>query len=241
MATKPIQTQQDTIADGKHVAAATRRSWADFKRANSGRKLPLLAETELKELERNLVAAEKAVGGQATQRTGKKASTAAEVEARGKLHGLLVDLRDNVKLTFRGKPELARAFGFGQRISKQQTPSLLSAAGLALESYEKATLRKQVAEAGVSTATMKQIAKARDALASADTAQRDEQAIGKGKTTSAAALLGDVRKSVVHIRKVVGLIYRGQPEKRREFESTLPRRVPKKRPPKTPAGSATPK
>jgi hypothetical protein len=239
MPTKPMQTQQDIIADGKHVVLATRSNWGDFKKANAGRTVPLLAEAEVAQLEKDIAAAEKGVGAQETIRAGKQAATEREVAARARLYELLVEVRDNVKLSFRKDDALARAFAHGRRLNKGQTPGLLAAAALVIESYEEAALRKRVAEAGVTAAKIKEITRARDALGSADTAQRAAQATGKGKTEGMAALLRGIRATVTHIRKVRDFIYRGQPEKRREFDSTLPRRAPRKRKPQDPPGTAS--
>ncbi len=93
-------------------------------------------------------------------------ATGAEVKAREKVHDLVVEIRDDVKLGYPDDKKIANAFGAGTKLGKLVTDPLLAAANAVIGAYESEDddLAKRAKAAGVTAARINQLKKARDAL-----------------------------------------------------------------------------
>ncbi len=237
MATKPMQKEQDIIADGRHVLARTKEHLAALKKADAERKAKLLSDSFLKTYESNLSSAEKAIGGLAVRKESVKSATRTEEQLRAELFDALTEIRDEVKLAHTEDQAIGRSFGVGTKLKQGSTPDLLAAAGAVIVAYDDAALRRAASEAGVTPARIKALASLRDALAGADTVQNTRLSARKGTRIDKEKLLRELKNGTAHIRKVAKLVFRKQPEIVAQFATTITRRTPKKRKPTTPTPS----
>lgn len=232
--TKASQTDTDVLADGRRVAAAARKHWDEFKQADAGKKIKLLPPEDLATFEKNIELADKAHGGQAKAKISKAAATKAEEDLRVRMYKALDGIRGDVGLAYENDKALGKSFGVGGNFSATSTPKLLAAGGLVLASYEDAAMQKAAQDAGVTQKRIDELVKLRTLLTSADTTQNTTLTDSKGKTVSKRAFFGEIKKTTARFRRVARHVLRDKPVKLADFASTLPRRTPKKRAPKTP-------
>jgi hypothetical protein len=114
-----------------------------------------------------------------------------EKSARAPLRAALKSIRADVAETFPDDADLQRAFGRGKNLDSDSTTILVRAAGDVAGAFE--ANPDAVKSAGVSAARIADVTKLRDALASADTAQRTEI----GARIVAASVTSTLYKSVV--------------------------------------------
>jgi hypothetical protein len=232
MATRPKQSEQDVIADARQVLARVARYRAAFTAADKGRKRKLLEPALLTRLKKNVAAASRAVGAQASRANAVHQATGKEVRARALLFDAVTSIRDDVKLAWDGdasKRGVARAFGVGRRLNLKSTPSLLAAASAIDAAYADSNNAKAASAAGVKPARIKQLARLASTLAAADDAQSAGIAGRRSATANKNALLRSIRADVAHIRQAAARVFKGQKAVLKEFRPTTPRVKPKPR------------
>lgn len=235
MGTKPKQTEQDILADARHLLERATARLSEFLAASKGRKTPYLDKAFLAGMRQQIDDVEKAIGGQVSKQSAVEAATESEVEARTAVAEALVDIRDDIKLEHGRASAMARAFGVGARISDRQTASLLKAADTIIGSFK--DHKAEAIDAGVTAARIAEVQKLRNRLAAADTTQRSHQSTKRGDTLTKAAAVARLKKTNTRVRAVATRVFRHNAKVLAEFRSTAPRRTPKKKPvpPKTPA------
>lgn len=235
MPTRPKQTEQDILADARHVLAKTEAHRAAFTSADKGKKKRILEPALVTRLRRNVALAASTLGAQSNAKKAVRRATQTEEQAREALRGAIAGIRDDVKLAYPEDRALAGAFGVGTRLAKNSTSGLLAAADAIRAAYAMPAQKAAAKDAGVTPARIRALGKLAEALSGADTEQSTGVARRKGNTTTKAALLRAVRADVAHIRKAVLRVFRQQREVIAEFKSTIARRAVKKRAAKVPA------
>lgn len=229
MPTKPKSTEQDILADARHVVAKVQAHRAAFADADKKKKVKLLEPSLVSRLKKNIARAAAAVGARSSANVAVRRATSSELDARAALFDEVATIRDDIKLTYPGDAALARAFGVCRAIPKDSTPKLLAAADAIASAYDDPAHRAAAKDAGVTPARIRKVAKLAAALADADTAQNVGMASGKRVTANKASLLRAVRADVAHIRKVAQRVFRNEKDVLAEFKSTIARRAVKKR------------
>jgi hypothetical protein len=235
MPTRPKRTEQDILADARHVLAKTEAHRAAFTAADKGKKKRILEPALVTRLRRNIALAARTLGAQVNAKKAVRRATQTEEQAREALRGAIAGIRDDVKLAYPDDRALAAAFGVGTRLAKNSTPALLAAADAIRAAYAVPAQKASAKDAGVTPARIRALGKLADALSGADTEQSTDVAKRKGNTTTKAALLRAVRADVAHIRKAVLRVFCEQRDVIAEFKSTIARRTVKKRAAKAPA------
>jgi hypothetical protein len=229
------------LADARHVLLGAQKNASKLRAADRGRSAKLFAggfDSFVSNLASSIRTTERSVGAQAVSAKGVKAATATEKGGRDALFVALVTIRDDIALSYPSDKALAEAFGVGARIARHSTPKLLAVASTVLEAYAQPVHRKAAAAAGVTPARMRQCARLRDTLASADASQNAQLSVRKGSTAGKRDALSAIARDVAHLRKVAKHVLRGDALALAAFASTRPRRVTKKRA-KPPAATAS--
>ena len=225
MATRPKQTEQDIIADGKHVVGAARDHFAEIMAADMRRKNKLLTEARLTTFESSIANLERAVGGHAVIFSSLVGATALEGQQRSQLYNLIKDIRAEVKLGNSGITKVGRAYGVGVRLNARSTPAVLNVAQRILSAWEEPEYRQAALDAGVAEESIEELRRLTESLGGADTRQKMTRGTGIGQTGMKRQLLRTVRSETAYLRRVARLVFRNQPEVLAEFASALPRRT----------------
>jgi hypothetical protein len=230
MTTRPKMTEQNLIADGRHVAGAARRHFSVIQQVDAQREKKLLTEERLGRFELNIEALAGASGDHLTGLALQVKATVGEVALRAMLYPELRDMRTDVKLAYPKDRSIGRAYGVGLPLSPLSTATLLKVGGVAIASWQKPELRLAAESAGIDEARIARITQYMQALAVADTAQSAALAQGRGRTLTKAQLIRAVRSETAYVRAVAARVFRDDPAVLTEFASTLPRRAVKPRP-----------
>jgi hypothetical protein len=225
MTTRPKQTEQNIIADGRRVAAAVRRHIDLFTEADARREEKLLSSERLERFESYIEALDVASGNTITGSALMTQTTTTESEHRTVLYEALVDVRAEVKVAYKSNPAIGRVFGVGRALSSRSTPMLLKVGRAVLTSWQDQELRAAAERAGITAARIGEIAEQVVALGEADTAQNAALTQGRGRTLTKRQLLRVVRSETAYVREVAAVVLRRDPALLEEFASTLPRRV----------------
>lgn len=230
MTTKFKKTEQNLIADARHVAGAARRHFDVIQEVDARREEKLLTEERLTRFEGNIEAFAAASGGSITGVALQAKATISESARREVLHQVLSDVRSEVKVAYKNDRSIGRAFGVGFVLAQRSTPSLLKVGNAVLVSWRDPELRRAAERAGIDEARMGVIADQVQALSAADTAQNAMLAQRCGKTLTKRQLLREVRSETSYLREVAAVVFRRNPAMLTEFASTQPRRAVTPRP-----------
>jgi hypothetical protein len=237
MPTRPSQTAQDILNDARDVLKAARANLAGFQAADKGKKVKSLDAALLTRLEKNITAGRAASGNVSAGKAAVRAATSSEVAARQKLYGLIIGIRDDIKLAYPADKSIGKAFGVGTKVRDHITKDLLDTADSIAASFG-SEFTKQAKDAGVTAARIAQLGKARDALDAADGAQATKIGARKGSAATKTSTLDAIKTDVARIRAVAKIVFKGKPTQLAAFTSRLSRHAVKKRAPKN--ASATP-
>lgn len=231
------------LDDARHLSGVTRKHLKEFASADKGKKKVRVSAGFLDALDSKINAVAKAAASVASTRTHKEIVTASEVKARAPLAEALIELRDDVATIHEDDKAVQRAFGVGSRIDKSSTPILLKLASDILHVVENnKVLAAAAKEAGVDATRIKQLRKAHDTLAKAQSDQVSAIAGSRLDGVDKRALTRAIQKDVTFIHKVAAIIFRKNPKALKEFASTLPKHKVRARakaaPPTKPALSA---
>jgi hypothetical protein len=229
MPTRPKKTEQNVIADARHVAGAARRHFDVIEQVDARREKKLLTEERLVRFEANIEALAGASGGSVTGLALQAKATGSEAALRSVLYPELRDVRAGIKLTYTEDAGIGRAYGVGLQLSPLSTPSLLRVGRAVLSSWKNPELRAAAERAGIDAARMSVLAEYVEALTTADTAQNAALAQGRGRTLTKAQLNRAVRSETAYVRQVAALVFREHPAVMTEFASTQPRHAVKPR------------
>lgn len=224
MATRPRQTEQDIIADGKIVAGATRTRFGEIVAADARRKTPFLPETRLVSFEDAVARFERMVGGQNVATGGRLGATLVESEERVQVYALLQEIRDEVNVSNLSDPSIGRTFGVGLKLSPRSTPKVLAVGHGILSAWEKAEYRQAAIDAGVDEERIEELRLRTQALGDANTRHGLMHGAAVGQTKSKQRLMRQVRSETAYFRRVAKVVFRRQPEALALFASVQPRR-----------------
>jgi hypothetical protein len=238
MGTRARGTLWDIQQDGDQVLSkfGLSRVQAALKKANKGRKVPLLPPGLIKALRKDLADFTLRIGGQQTIQAKKKAATVTEQKTREALAAACIPVRDAITLTPGVSAQNAAAFGRGRRLKKDSTASVLAFATAILDAAKTSAGKVALRDAGIGPAVLKDIADKRNALQAASTAQSTTVGTGREATAETQRLARAVRAGTAGIRKVMRFVLADQPALFKQFASTIARAAPKKRP--APPGNA---
>jgi hypothetical protein len=225
MATRPKQTDQDIIADGKLVAGATRTRFGEIAAADARRKTPFLPETRLSAFEDMVSRFERMVGGQTVAASDRIGATASEEGERAQVYALVQEIRDEVTLGHPKDPGIGHAFGVGAKLSPQSTPRVLTAAQGILSAWEKPEYRQAAIDAGVSEERMETLRSHTEALGAANVSQGLAHGAAVGQTQTKQQLRRMVRSEATYLRRVAKVVFRRQPEVLSLFANVQPRQA----------------
>lgn len=226
MATRPKLTEQNIVADGRHVAAAARRNLDAIQAFDAERERKLLTEERIIRFELRIEGLGAVTGIGLTGSGIKTQAANSEAEHREALYKELGDLRALLGVSYRtADPGVCRAFGTGFDISPRSTPTLLTAGRAVVSSWKELRLRTAAEAAGIEEAEVSRIAQLVQSLGEADTARNEALTKGRGRTLSKAELVRAVRAETTYVRQVAAVVFRGNPVLLTEFESTLPRQA----------------
>lgn len=230
MTTRPKKTEQNVIADARHVADAARRYFAVIQEMDARREEKLLTEERLARFEANIEDFVAASGGSITGLALQAGATLSESARREVLYEVLGKVRAEVKVAYKRNRAIGRAFGVGLVLEQGSTPSLLKVGNVVLASWREPELRLAAERAGIDADRMGVIADQVEALSAAGTAQGAMLAKGRGRTLTKRQLLREVRSETSYLREVAAVVFRRNPVVLTEFASTQPRRAVTPRP-----------
>jgi len=226
MATRPKLTEQNVAAEGRHVAAATRRNMDAFQEVDARREKKLLTEEFLTRFELRIEGLDAATGGGVTGSAIKTKATTAEAAFREELYRELAGFRAEIRITYeKDDPGICRAYGTGLDLTPRSTPVLLKVGQAVLSSWKEQELRAAAEAAGIEEARVSRIGQLVESLSQADTAQNEALTKGRGRTLTKAQLVRAVRADTTYVRGVAAVVFRDNPAVLTEFESTLPRQT----------------
>lgn len=229
MATRRKRTEQNILADGRHVADAARRHYDVIRQDDARREEKLLPSERLDRFESAIEALDAASGGTLTGGALQIKAADRQSARRTALYQALVEVRAEVKVTSKGNPAIGRAFGVGFALSPRSTPVLLTVGNAVLTSWQDEELRTAAERAGIDAARIGGIAAQVAALGEADTARHTALTRGHGRTLTKKQLLHTVRSETAYVRQVAAVVFRGDPVVLGEFKSTQPRYTVKHR------------
>lgn len=229
--TKPGNTEADLIKDARGVHGAAVKHLAAFQKKDKEdeRAEPTVTKTMLDDYLRDIDDGEKAMNGQIVQRAIVAQAAGAEESLRAELHPLLIEARDDIKLTYPEDKAIQRAFGVGRAIKADSTTSLLAIAGAITEYVDDADHKVLARKAGVGDKKLKAIAAKATALRNADLHQSKTTDAGKLKTMTKKELFASVTARTSYLRKAAKTRLRNNKEAQVDFASKLPKRAAKPR------------
>ncbi len=234
------------LDDARHLSRVARKHVKEFAAADKGKKKVRVSAALLNALDSKINAVGKASAAVASTRTHKEHATASEVKARAPLAEALIEIRDDVATIHDDDKAVRRAFGVGARIDKSSTPILLKLASDILYVVESdKPLAAAAKEAGIDATRIKQLRKAHDALANAQSDQVSAIADSRLDGVDKREFTRAIQKDVTFIHKVAAIVFRKSPKTMKEFASTLPKHKVRARakagtPTKAAASSAKP-
>lgn len=228
---KPSNTEADLIKDARGVHGAAVKHLPAFQKKDKedDREEPTVTRQMIAEYARDIDDSEKAMNGQMVQRLIASQVTSDEETLRAELHPLIIEARDDIKLTYPADKVIQRAFGVGRMIKPDSTPILLAIAGTIAEYVKVAEHKTQARKAGVGEAKTKKIEVKATALRDADLHQGKTTDAGKLKTMSKKELFAAVTARTSYLRKAAKARLRNNKEAQVDFASKLPKRTAKPR------------
>lgn len=228
-ATHPRHDEADLIADARLVYTAAKKKLADFVNADVKRKAKRVTAAGLTQYLALIAKAQAAHAGQPTRVGAVKTATASEASLRKQIATAGRGVRDDVKESYPSNVALQEAFGRGFELQATVTSSVLDFADLLAEAYNDPKQRALAEDAGVTAETMSALATLRTSLAEADTTQNATLNARKGGTASKGMVFSKLEAQTAYIRGVANRLYATSPAKRKAFQSTVPRKITKKR------------
>lgn len=226
MATRPKLTEQNIVADGRHVAAAARRHLDFIQAFDARREKKLLPEERMARFELRIEGLGEVTGIGVTDSGIKTQAATSEADHREGLYKELGDLRAVLRVSYQKEnPGVCRAFGTGLDLSPRSTPVLLTAGRAVVSSWKEPAMRRAAEAAGIDEAQVTRITQLVQSLGEADTARNEALTKGRGRTLTKAELVRAVRAETTYVRQVAAVVFRGNPAVVTEFESTLPRQT----------------
>ncbi len=240
MATRPSSSQTNIVQDARKVLSDLKKHLPAITKADRAKgKTKGVNAAFAKDLGVAIAAHAKALTAQSASKTKARSSTVSEVAARKALSAELKSIRSDVSDALAADVAVQVAFGRGANLEGKETGPLVSAA----TDFEGAFAEHAdaVKPAGVSAARIAKLAKLREALESADEAQRSKISGRVGDTAGKSSLLATIKKMVAQARKRIATVVQratGGKKKARGTGSTSPRRKVKPRA-KKPAATGT--